>query len=193
MVMERRRAAKGLRPLSLRDKEPESPYRGNSRLLAVLSLLPAEERVRTRLGGHIEHAIAYVGTALLLGLSYPAWDWKRIAAALVIYAGILDLLQNFSPGRHPAVLDWLSSSAGGPDRDHAHACGDEVWRRWRPRICDGSRPPTWHPVQAACPTLGASDPRILYTATTCQPCRSATASSSLRWFCVVCPSVLTRR
>jgi hypothetical protein len=79
----------------------------------------------------------------------------------VIHAGILDLLQNFSPGRHPAVLDWLSSSAGGPDRDHAHACGDEVWRRWRPRICDGSRPPTWHPVQAACPTLGASDPRIL--------------------------------
>jgi VanZ family protein len=81
-------------------------------LLAILSLLPAEEMVRTSLDGHIEHAMAYAGTALLLGLGYPAWDWKRIAAALVVYAGILELLQNFSPGRHPAVLDWLSSSAG---------------------------------------------------------------------------------
>jgi VanZ family protein len=56
--------------------------------------------------------MAYAGTTFLLGLSYPTWDWKRLAAALVIYAGVLELLQNFSPGRHPAVLDWLSSAAG---------------------------------------------------------------------------------
>jgi VanZ family protein len=68
--------------------------------------------VRTNLGGHIEHATAYAGTTFLLGLSYPTWNWKRIAAALVVYAGILELLQNFSSGRHPAVLDWLSSSTG---------------------------------------------------------------------------------
>ena len=81
-------------------------------LLAILSLLPAEEMVRTSLGGHIEHATAYAGTAFVIGRSYPSWGWKRIATALVIYAGVLELLQTFSPGRHPAVLDWLSSSAG---------------------------------------------------------------------------------
>ena len=38
-------------------------------LLAVLSLLPAEEMVRTGIGGRIEHVLAYAGTALLLGLA----------------------------------------------------------------------------------------------------------------------------
>ena len=81
-------------------------------LLTILSLLPAQEMVRTSLGGHIEHATAYAGTAFVIGRSYPSWGWKRIATALVIYAGVLELLQTFSPGRHPAVLDWLSSSTG---------------------------------------------------------------------------------
>jgi VanZ family protein len=81
-------------------------------LLAVLSLLPAEEMVRTSLGGHIEHAAAYAGTAFLFGLSYPGWGWKLPTAGLVIYAGLLEVLQSFSPGRHPAATDWLASSTG---------------------------------------------------------------------------------
>jgi VanZ family protein len=100
-------------------------------LLAVLSLLPAEEMVRTSLGGHIEHAIAYAGTALLIGLSYPTWEWKRMAIALVIYAGVLELLQNFSPGRHPAILDWLSSSTGALIGIAFTRVENEVWWRWR--------------------------------------------------------------
>jgi VanZ family protein len=100
-------------------------------LLAVLSLLPAEEMVRTSLGGHIEHAIAYAGTALMIGLGYPTWGWKRMAIALVIYAGVLELLQNFSPGRHPAVLDWLSSSTGVLIGIAFTRVGDEIWLRWR--------------------------------------------------------------
>ena len=98
-------------------------------LLAVLSLLPAEEMVRTSLGGHMEHATAYAGTALLIGLSYPAHRWKRIAAGLVAYAGVLELLQNFSPGRHPAILDWLSSSTGALIGLAFVHMADEVWRR----------------------------------------------------------------
>jgi hypothetical protein len=193
MVMERRRAAKGLRPLSLRDKEPELPYRGNSRLLAVLSLLPAEEMVRTRLGGHIEHAIAYVGTALLLGLSYPAWDWKRIAAALVIYAGSLTFCRIF---RQVAIQQCWTGSQVLP----AALIGITLMRVGM-RFGDGgglefaTDRVLQHGIQSTplvrplAPVIPASS----YTATTCQPCRSATASGSLRWFCVVCPSVLTRR
>ena len=98
-------------------------------LLAVLSLLPAEEMVRTSLGGHVEHAVAYAGTAFLIGLSYPTWKWKRIASPMVIYAGILELLQNFSPGRHPAVLDWLSSSVGALIGITVIRVANEVWRQ----------------------------------------------------------------
>ena len=81
-------------------------------LLAVLSLLPAEEMVRTRLSGHIEHAMAYAATILLLRLGYGRWGWLQPTAALVCYAGILELMQRFSPGRHPGVDDWIASSVG---------------------------------------------------------------------------------
>src|SRR4051812_3403131 len=79
--------------------------------LAVLSLLPGDEMVRTSLGGHPEHAIAYAGTALLAGLGYPGRACRSVLV-LVLYAGVLELLQRFSPGRHSAVEDWLASSIG---------------------------------------------------------------------------------
>jgi VanZ family protein len=107
-------------------------------LIAVLSLLPAQEMVRTSLGGHIEHATAYAGTAALLRLSYPAWKWPRMAAALSTYAGLLEILQNFSPGRHPAILDWLSSSTGALLGLALIRIGNEIWWWWRrkPRLSD---------------------------------------------------------
>jgi hypothetical protein len=81
-------------------------------LVALLSLLPAEAMVRTSLGGHVEHAIAYAGTAVLLRLGYPEQGFRRVVIPLVAYAGLLEYLQHFSPGRTAAGEDWLSSSIG---------------------------------------------------------------------------------
>ena len=81
-------------------------------LLAALSLLPAEEMARTGMDGRLEHAFAYTGTAFLFRISYPEWGWKRPASGLVVYAAVLEVLQTFSPGRHPAVEDWLAGSVG---------------------------------------------------------------------------------
>ena len=64
-------------------------------LIAVLSLLPAEDMVRTGVGGHIEHAAAYAGTALLAGLGFSRHGLSRIAAMLVVHAGVLEPLQLF--------------------------------------------------------------------------------------------------
>jgi len=100
-------------------------------LLAVLSLLPAEEMVRTSLGGHIEHAAAYAGTAFLIGRSYPSWGWKWPAAALVIYAGMLEVLQNFSPSRRPAGEDWFASAVGVLLGFSALYAVGNAWKRWR--------------------------------------------------------------
>jgi len=106
-------------------------------LIAVLSLLPAQEMVRTNLGGHIEHATAYAGTAALLRLGYPAWRWQRMAATLPTYGGLLEILQNFSPGRHPAVLDWVSSSTGALLGLAVIHIGNEIWSwRHKPRLSD---------------------------------------------------------
>jgi VanZ family protein len=68
--------------------------------------------VRTGWDGHIEHAVAYAGTALLLRFGYPKYKFVLIVATLAVYAAALECLQNFSPGRHPAFEDWLASSGG---------------------------------------------------------------------------------
>lgn len=81
-------------------------------LVATLSLLPAPEMVRTGLGGYIEHALAYAGTALLARLGYPERDLRGVILALVLYAAVLEGLQHFSVGRSPAVEGWLASCFG---------------------------------------------------------------------------------
>ncbi len=81
-------------------------------LLAILSLLPAEEMARTSLGGHVEHAMAYAGTAVLARFGYPQLRFRWTVLALVIYAGFLEYLQHFAVERSPAVEDWLASSMG---------------------------------------------------------------------------------
>ena len=74
-------------------------------LLALLSWLPAEDIIRTGINGRIEHFIAYMGTTLFVGAAYALrLGSLRIMAMLIGYAGILELGQNFSPGRHSTVL-----------------------------------------------------------------------------------------
>jgi VanZ family protein len=43
------------------------------------------------------------------GLSRSA---MRIIAYLWVYAGILEYLQHFSPGRHPSIVDFAASALG---------------------------------------------------------------------------------
>ena len=82
-------------------------------LLAVLSWLPADLMVRTGVDGRIEHVVAYMGTMLFVGAAYALrLGLLRIVAMLIGYAGILELGQNFSPGRHSSVFDFAASSFG---------------------------------------------------------------------------------
>jgi VanZ family protein len=82
-------------------------------LLAVLSWLPAEDMIRSGVDGRIEHFIAYMGTMIFVGAAYALrLGSLRTAAMLIGYAGILELGQNFSTGRHSSVLDFAASSSG---------------------------------------------------------------------------------
>jgi VanZ family protein len=81
-------------------------------LIAVLSLLPANEMVRTSFGGHVEHMVAYAAATFIVAFAYPRKQLKRVILALICYAAALEFLQRFSPGRHPVIEDWLASSAG---------------------------------------------------------------------------------
>jgi VanZ family protein len=80
--------------------------------IGALSLAPAERMTRTGLGGHIEHLVAYAVTALAVAVAYVEHGVLRIALALLAYAGCLEFLQQFSPGRTSNFLDFTMSSAG---------------------------------------------------------------------------------
>jgi VanZ family protein len=82
-------------------------------LLAVLSLLPAQQMVRTALPGRVEHFVAYAGSAALGMAGYGASRGAiQIIGGFWVYAGILEYLQHFSPGRHPAIEDFAVSALG---------------------------------------------------------------------------------
>jgi VanZ family protein len=82
-------------------------------VLAVLSLMPAEEMVRTGLSGQFEHSIAYAGSAAIGMAGYGS---SRSAVPIIggfwLYAGILEYLQHFVPGRHPSIADFAASAVG---------------------------------------------------------------------------------
>jgi hypothetical protein len=71
-------------------------------LLAALSLVPAQQMVRTGLPGRVEHFVAYAGSAAVAMAGYGASRGSvQIVGGFWVYAGILEYLQHFSPGRHP--------------------------------------------------------------------------------------------
>jgi VanZ family protein len=81
-------------------------------LLAFFSLVPAQkmqEMVPTDLPGEFEHFVAYAGSAAVAMAGYGG---MRIIICYWVYAGILEYLQHFSPGRHPAIADFGLSAFG---------------------------------------------------------------------------------
>jgi VanZ family protein len=73
------------------------------------------------------HFIAYAGSAAVAMRGYGASHGSmQIIGAYWVYASILEYLQHFSPGRHPAIADFAASALGA-------LCGGlAVALLWRP-------------------------------------------------------------
>jgi VanZ family protein len=96
-------------------------------LLAVLSLLPAQQMVRTGLPGQLEHFVAYGGSAAIAMAGYGVSRGStQIIGGFWVYAGILEYLQHFSPGRQPSIVDFAASAFGALCGGLATAL---LWRR----------------------------------------------------------------
>jgi VanZ family protein len=82
-------------------------------VVAILALLPADLMRRTALDGHAEHTIAYLGTAILMGLAFPRGPRLIVQCVLLaMYASALEAGQLYSPGRHASFQDLAFSVAG---------------------------------------------------------------------------------
>jgi VanZ family protein len=97
-------------------------------LLAVLSLLPAQDMVRTGLAGELEHLVAYAVSAAIGMAGYGASrGGVRVIGGFWVYAAVLEYLQHYSPGRHSSFLDFAASAFGALCGGLAVAL---LWRRF---------------------------------------------------------------
>lgn len=81
--------------------------------LAILAWMPAQYMTRTTLGGHAEHFIAWLGTALVFGLaSRPTARVGLPCILLVSYAAVLECGQLYALGRDASFYDFAFSAAG---------------------------------------------------------------------------------
>lgn len=81
-------------------------------VLAVLSLLPGFAMVHTGLPGPVNHFVAYAGSAAIAVAGYGRKHGAWLVLGLCVYAGLLEYLQQFSPGRNPGIDDFIASAAG---------------------------------------------------------------------------------
>lgn len=82
-------------------------------IIIVLSLLPGDERPHTGLSGKLEHIIAYAGTGVFAAIGYQLIRQRLVFwSALVTLSLLLELLQQYVPGRGPSIFDAVASSSG---------------------------------------------------------------------------------
>jgi VanZ family protein len=104
-------------------------------LLALLSLLPAQNMVRTGMPGGLEHFVAYAGSASIAVAGYGRRVAVRIVGFFWVYAALLEYLQHFSPGRHPSIADFSASALGATFGGLAAALFARcLWKRVYPDV-----------------------------------------------------------
>jgi VanZ family protein len=83
--------------------------------VAFATLGPPQFRPHSDLGQDGEHALAFVLVGVAFGLAY-AQNRLLVSAIVVIFAGLIEVLQLFAPGRHARfedfVVDALAACAG---------------------------------------------------------------------------------
>jgi hypothetical protein len=81
--------------------------------LAALSLSPMMQIVRAVLSGPAEHFVAYAIVAAIAMAGYGcARNRIWIIGGLCLYAGALEYIRHFSPGRHPSLAKFAGSALG---------------------------------------------------------------------------------
>jgi VanZ family protein len=82
-------------------------------VIGALSLVPGEMRPHTGYPGQAEHFLAYWVAAVAICIQQRTWINRiAFAVALCLYAGILEILQIWIPGRHSQLIDFAASASG---------------------------------------------------------------------------------
>jgi len=74
--------------------------------ITVLSVVPSTSRPITPAAHDVEHFLIYLATGLAFGIGYPRRPWT-LAMGLVTFAGAIEFVQLFIPGRHSRLSDFI--------------------------------------------------------------------------------------
>jgi VanZ family protein len=101
-------------------------------LLAVLSLVPGQDRPHTGMTGNLEHTIAYflaAFTTRLIARRIPSrWQLLAFSACAVLF----EICQIWIPGRSAGMDNWAASSLGALlGIVSAKTLMQSIWRRAR--------------------------------------------------------------
>jgi VanZ family protein len=99
--------------------------------IIIVSVVPAEVRPHLVRSGDLEHFAAYLVTGCLVAGAFPALRPWRGIVALALLSAVLEVVQTFVPGRHPGLLHWFASSAGGAAGFAAEALAARMVPAWR--------------------------------------------------------------
>jgi VanZ family protein len=73
--------------------------------IVVLSVVPATLRPESGLPNDVEHFAIFWATGLAFALGYTSTP--LLATLLVVFAGTIEILQLFIPGRHARLSDFI--------------------------------------------------------------------------------------
>jgi len=80
--------------------------------IGFFSLLPLEKAISSSFYDKFDHFIAYAILAITTKIAWPLRDNFHIILIVCFYGAIIELCQNFSPGRNPDFLDMLANAFG---------------------------------------------------------------------------------
>jgi len=75
-------------------------------VITVLSLVPPKLRPETAAPHNFEHFAIFFATGVAFGLGY-SHSSRTVTAALVIFAGVIEIAQKLVPGRHARWSDFF--------------------------------------------------------------------------------------
>jgi VanZ family protein len=77
----------------------------------ILTLGPQKVRPYTGINHDLEHGVAFALVGLAFGLGYPKKRWM-LALLAIAAAGLMEILQQWIPGRHSYFRDFVINGLG---------------------------------------------------------------------------------
>lgn len=77
--------------------------------IVVLSVVPPSDRPVTGAPSNWEHVGIYLLTGIAFGIAYPG-RLPAIAPGLILFSGLIEVIQLWVPGRHARLSDFLIDS-----------------------------------------------------------------------------------